>query len=121
MARAGAVWWAWGMSDDERTPNRNAAFLPIGITFLAVGLAFLFGPSISLSWAFIPIGITFIVIWLSGREQADDDGDGDGDSPKKPDPRKGDGSVTPVNDTDRGDSSDGTGGSGGDGGGGGGD
>ena len=55
------------MSDDERAPNRNAAFLPIGITFLAVGLAFLFGPSISLSWAFIPIGITFLVIWLSGR------------------------------------------------------
>lgn len=107
------------MSDDERTPNRNAAFLPIGITFLAVGLAFLFGPSISLSWAFIPIGITFLVIWLSGREQADDDGDRD--SPKKPDPKKGDGSVAPVSDTDRSDSSDGAGASGGDGGGGGGD
>lgn len=115
MARAGTVWWAGAMSDDERTPNRNAAFLPIGITFLAVGLAMLFGPASASAWAFIPVGITFIVLWLSGREQADDDGDGD--SPKKPDPKKGDGSVTPVSDTDRGDSSDGAGGSGGDGGG----
>lgn len=99
------------MSDDERTPNRNAAFLPIGFTFLAVGLAFLFGPSVSLSWAFIPIGIAFIAIWLSGRQPA----------PEKRRDKNGDGSVPPASDTDRGDSSDGAGASGGDGGGGGGD
>lgn len=104
------------MSDDERAPNRNAAFLPIGITFLAVGLAMLFGPASASAWAFIPVGITFLVLWLSGRNQTDDD-----DTPRMPDPKKGDGSVPPASDTARGDSSDGGGSSGGDGGGGGGD
>jgi hypothetical protein len=59
------------MSDNEQTPNRNAAFLPIGITFLAVGLAMLIGPASASAWAFIPVGITFLVIWLSGYPKPD--------------------------------------------------
>lgn len=81
--------------------NSNAALLPVGLTFLAVGVVFLFGPSASLAWAFIPIGITFVVIAMSGREPK---------NPQRAD-KNGDGSVPPASDTD----------SGADGGGGGGD
>lgn len=61
------------MADDTSTPNRNAAFFPIGITFLAVGIVFLMGPTPALGWAFLPIGITFFVLGLAGRQQAGDD------------------------------------------------
>lgn len=94
------------MSDDEDASNKNAALLPIGLTFLAVGVAFLFGPSASLAWAFIPIGITFVIIAMSGREPK---------SPQRAD-KNGDGSMPPASDTDSGgdSSADGGGGGGGD-------
>ncbi len=59
----------------ESTPasNPNRAFLPIGITFIAVGITFLFNPEMSVvGWTFLPVGFVFLMLGLTpGAKNAD--------------------------------------------------
>lgn len=49
--------------DEEGSGNPNAAFLPIGIVFLVLGLAGLANDSMRASaFAFLPVGIVFMVL-----------------------------------------------------------
>ena len=59
-------------SDEDAPPgNPNRAFLPIGITFVAVGISFLFSPSMAtVGWTFLPVGVVFLLLGLTPRPKA---------------------------------------------------
>jgi hypothetical protein len=55
--------------------NPSAAFLPIGLVFLVLGLSGLANDSMrGTSYAFIPVGITFLILSIQGGKKAGDDG-----------------------------------------------
>lgn len=61
--------------DRARKPggNANAAFLPIGITFLVLGLGGLANESMrSSAYAFLPVGIVFLVLSLRSSDEDED-------------------------------------------------
>jgi|GEM_PF-6322357 len=75
--------------DRARKPggNANAAFLPIGITFLVLGLGGLANESMrSSAYAFLPVGIVFLVLSL---RSSDDDEDEDAEPTAAPAPQDG--------------------------------
>jgi hypothetical protein len=64
--------------------NPNAAFLPIGIVFLVLGLSGLSNDSMrGTSYAFIPVGITFLI--LSARPGKKGGGGAEVQDPPGPD------------------------------------
>ncbi len=97
--------------DESSSGRPNLAFLPIGITFMMLGVIFMATlDSITLGLVFLPVGVVFIAVSLQ---------EGDGD-PQKRKARKdgGDGTI-PHTASDTDDSvGDGGGGGSGDGGGG---
>jgi hypothetical protein len=62
-----------GPPQDDSDPN--AAFLPIGIVFLVLGLSGLASDSMrGTSAAFLPVGIVFLVLSLRSATRGHDDG-----------------------------------------------
>lgn len=65
---------------DEESPSKrpNLAFLPIGITFMMLGVVFMATlDSLALGLVFLPVGVAFIAISL--QEAGEGEGpDGDG-------------------------------------------
>lgn len=97
------------MSDQPSGQRPNLAFLPIGITFMMLGVVFMAAlDSIALGLVFLPVGVVFIAVSL----QEGDGGKTRGDARKD----GGDGTV-PYTATDT-DGPGGDSGAGGDGGGG---
>jgi len=80
--------------------NPGAAFLPIGIVFLVVGLSWLANDSMrGAAFAFLPVGVTFLVLSMRSANSgtADEAVEGPDDGPVVDDgPVAGDGpDVTP--------------------------
>lgn len=74
---------------EEPESTRSAsAFLPIGITFLAVGIAFLANEDTRpTAWAFLPLGFTFFFLGMNANGRRRESGpDGAPDHDAAPDP-----------------------------------
>lgn len=55
-------------ADDDEDGQTRAAFLPIGIVFLVLGIGGLLNDSMrSSAVAFLPVGFVFLVLGLQGR------------------------------------------------------
>ncbi len=53
---------------EEAADQSATAFLPIGITFFGVGIAFLASDDTrSTAWAFLPLGVTFLILGMNAN------------------------------------------------------
>lgn len=79
---------------DDDTQNR-AAYLPIGLVFLILGLSGLFNDSFRYgALAFVPVGVVFLILAMQGRSgDADDDASPAPAAPPAPDEAPGTGDA----------------------------
>lgn len=66
-------------SAQNAPPDRSAsAFVPIGVTFLAVGLAMLASEATRpTAWAFLPLGFTFFILGMTANARHSEDAPGE--------------------------------------------